>query len=174
VFVVNRSRLRSPQVWRNCRKRTAFSDEDAMDAAALGTGQTSTDTFIEGETVAETRIMPSPTLDPYDAIPKHKRHLWRAIEGDKPTHDPTFETLTGPTYVIEPARVLRVWTVVRRARDEQVAAIKAECQRRIHARYPQWKQANMTARGVELQDLWRAVGSWTAAEQAEADTLKAA
>jgi hypothetical protein len=32
----------------------------------------------------------------------------------------------------------------------------------------------MTARGVELQDIWRTVGSWTAAEQAEADALKSA
>lgn len=55
-----------------------------------------------------------------------------------------------------------------------VEAIKAEASRRILVKYPEWKQANMTARAVELQDLWRANGSWTAAETAEHTALLAA
>lgn len=55
-----------------------------------------------------------------------------------------------------------------------VADVKAEARRRILARYADWKQDNMTARGVELLKLRIANGAWTAAEQAEADALKAA
>ena len=69
--------------------------------------------------------------------------------------------------------------IAAREAEEQAAAVtaimvKAEAQRRIYARFPQWRQANLVARGVELQDVWRTVGSWTAGEQAEADALKAA
>jgi len=53
-------------------------------------------------------------------------------------------------------------------------AVKLEARRRIVARYPEWKQANMLARGLELQDIFRRVGAWTAAEQAEAAALDAA
>lgn len=56
----------------------------------------------------------------------------------------------------------------------KIAEAKAEAQKRIFAIYPQWKQANMTARAVELQDIWRDVGEWTAQEQAESTALKAA
>jgi hypothetical protein len=54
------------------------------------------------------------------------------------------------------------------------SAVKTEARRRIVARYPDWKQANMLARGLELQDIFRRVGAWTAAEQAEAAALDAA
>lgn len=52
--------------------------------------------------------------------------------------------------------------------------VKAECRRRILARFPEWKQANMTARGVELQDSWRRNGTLSADEQADADSFAAA
>lgn len=52
--------------------------------------------------------------------------------------------------------------------------VKAEARRRILARYPDWKQTNMVARGVELLDIWRVNGRWTAEEQAERDALDAA
>ena len=58
--------------------------------------------------------------------------------------------------------------------ERRVAAIKADARRRILDRYPDWRQANMTARGVELQDLWRRHGEWTDAEAAEAAALQAA
>jgi hypothetical protein len=122
---------------------------------------------IEGDVVAE---IPSMNLD---NIPEHKRNWWRPIEGEPPAYDPHLETISGPTLVIEPTRVVRTWTVTRRPLDEQKLAVKAEARRRILERYPDWRQTNMVARGVELQDIWRTVGSWTAAEQAEADALKA-
>jgi hypothetical protein len=51
--------------------------------------------------------------------------------------------------------------------------VRTEARRRILSRYPDWKQHNMTMRGVELQDIWRRLGAWTTAEQAEADALRA-
>lgn len=50
--------------------------------------------------------------------------------------------------------------------------IKNEARRRISEKFPEWKQTNMVARGVELQDIWRLNGVWTAQEQAEATALK--
>lgn len=47
------------------------------------------------------------------------------------------------------------------------AATKAEAQRRILAVIPQWKQANLTARGVELNTKVISGGTLTIAEQAE-------
>ena len=52
------------------------------------------------------------------------------------------------------------------------ATIKAEARRRIVARLPEWKQANMIARMTEL--LLVGPAQWTPAEQAEADALRAA
>lgn len=54
------------------------------------------------------------------------------------------------------------------------AMLQEEARRRILARYPDWMQQNMTARGVELQDMWRRNGSWTMEEEAEATALQAA
>jgi hypothetical protein len=52
--------------------------------------------------------------------------------------------------------------------------IKAEAGKRILVRYPQWKQANMTARMVELNKIRADVGSWTAGEQIEVDVIQSA
>jgi hypothetical protein len=55
-----------------------------------------------------------------------------------------------------------------------VEMIKAEAGKRILVRYPQWKQANMTARMVELNKIRASVGSWTAGEQIEVDVIQSA
>jgi hypothetical protein len=52
--------------------------------------------------------------------------------------------------------------------------IKAEARRRILGKYPEWKQANMTARMVELNKIRASVGSWTAGEQIEVDVIQSA
>ena len=54
------------------------------------------------------------------------------------------------------------------------ADIKAEARRRILEQYPEWKQANITARALELQDVWRHAGSWSVEEQVGADAISAA
>jgi hypothetical protein len=55
-----------------------------------------------------------------------------------------------------------------------VEMVKAEAGKRILVRYPQWKQANMTARMVELNKIRASVGSWTAGEQIEVDVIQSA
>lgn len=51
------------------------------------------------------------------------------------------------------------------------AAVKAEARRRILALAPEWKQANLTARAVELVRKGEAV--WTEAETAEVAAIEA-
>jgi len=72
---------------------------------------------------------------------------------------------------VEPSRVVIQYRAEPYPIDRQRQAVKAEARRRILDRFPDWKQTNMTARGVELQDIWRRNGAWTAQEQAEADAL---
>lgn len=55
-----------------------------------------------------------------------------------------------------------------------ISQIKAEASGIILEAFPLWKQSNMIARGVELQDIWRKEGKWSETEQAEADALQAA
>ena len=55
---------------------------------------------------------------------------------------------------------------------QRIAAIKAEAQRRIYAIAPDWKQANATARGLELSDKKHS-GTLTAAEQTEESEIRA-
>lgn len=50
--------------------------------------------------------------------------------------------------------------------------VKDEARRRILSAYPDWKQANMTARGVELVQKLALGQSWTPAETAEAAALQ--
>ncbi|PIR00045.1 MAG: hypothetical protein COV66_08055 [Nitrospinae bacterium CG11_big_fil_rev_8_21_14_0_20_45_15] len=52
--------------------------------------------------------------------------------------------------------------------------IKTEARRRILEKYPEWKQANLTARMVELNKIRASVGSWTAGEQMEVDAIQSA
>lgn len=48
-------------------------------------------------------------------VPPHKRDLWRPVEGEPPTYDPERQTLKGPELIIEPERVVRVFTLEPRA-----------------------------------------------------------
>lgn len=118
-------------------------------------------------------------IDDPSAIPQHK--TWSdgglfvrpVVEGAQPAvrHELAF---IEQQIEIESSRVVISYSEVARSREEQVASVKNEARRRILDRFPDWKQANMTARGVELQDIWRRVGAWTEIEQAEADALTGA
>jgi hypothetical protein len=55
-------------------------------------------------------------------VPEHKRAAWRPVEGDPPSFDLLFYSVTGPVLQIEPTRVLRVWT----AAPRDLATVKAE------------------------------------------------
>ena len=50
--------------------------------------------------------------------------------------------------------------------------IKAEASRRILAKYPDWKQRNLTARGVELLNIKILNGKWSDDEAKEASVLQ--
>lgn len=76
--------------------------------------------------------------------------------------------------IVEQARVVKRTTHAAIAIDSQKMAVKNEARRRILARFPELKQTNMVARGVELQEIWRQSAAWTAEEQAEANALAAA
>lgn len=57
---------------------------------------------------------------------------------------------------------------------EQINTIKAKAGKVITAEIPNWKQANMTARAVELLDKKLAGGTLTTKEKAEETAMKAA
>lgn len=113
------------------------------------------------------------------SIPAHKVAddggplLRPVVEDDTPTFRPELAQLS-TSIVVEKARVLVQHKVVAKPLAVQRVAVKEEARRRILARFPDWKQTNMTARGVDLQDLWRRNAKWTETEQAEADALSAA
>ena len=58
---------------------------------------------IDNDAIAELRELA------LDDVPAHKRAMWRGIEGDQPAFVASLETCTGPSYTIEPTRVLRTW-----------------------------------------------------------------
>lgn len=78
---------------------------------------------IENNQIAEQRDLS------LDQVPEHKRSMWRPIEGEAPPCDHRWQTMTGPTYQIEPTRVLRVWQVTARDLDQ----VKAEHKARVDA-----------------------------------------
>jgi len=117
--------------------------------------------------------------------PAHKAGFLLPIEEDRPTYDPVSEYLTGPVETIEANRVLRQWTKHARPTAEMRSMVKEEAGRRIRAIYPDWRQANMTARAAELariqQGLMRdvdcnliAARTLTAEEVAEEQVINAA
>lgn len=44
-------------------------------------------------------------------IPPHKRDFWLPVEGEPPAYDPERQTLKGPVLIVEPSRVVRVFTI---------------------------------------------------------------
>lgn len=109
-----------------------------------------------------------------DDVPGHKRSLWVNVVDDRPVINNLTHNLSGPVIIVEQNQVVRRWSAIPRPHSEVQSTIREEARRRILERYPDWKQTNMVARGVELQDIWRRVGTWTPEEQAEADALKSA
>jgi hypothetical protein len=60
-------------------------------------------------------------------VPEHKRGAWLPFEGEPPVVDLAYYTVSGPSYTIEPTRVLQTWTVTPR----DLATVKAETKVRI-------------------------------------------
>lgn len=105
--------------------------------------------LVIGGAFVETRM-----VDPAN-VPQHKldtdggKMLRPFVAVAEPDHEPTLEAAT-VAVEITPEQVTQVWTVQRRSLEVQHAAVKTECGRRIYTPFPQWKQANLTARTAEL------------------------
>jgi hypothetical protein len=74
--------------------------------------------------------------------------------------------------VVTPEQVERVWTVERKSLAVQQQCVKDECGRRIYTPFPQWRQANYTARATELV-LAKTNGGLTQEESDELTALQA-
>ena len=100
------------------------------------------------------------------------------VETEPPQHVRDLETVAF-TYAVDGDDVVRRWAVTRRPIHEQVAAIKAECQRRIVALTGAVdiinciiKQSNANMRANELNDKRINGGTLTEAEAGEAVALR--
>lgn len=98
-------------------------------------------------------------------VPDHRGETW--YRGREPVEvaelgDPSADDLAPE---VEPLSEEQV-------QSAHVLAVKAEAQRRIIAVYPEWKQRNMTARGLALLRIGEA--NWTPEQASEADALAAA
>lgn len=121
---------------------------------------------IESGAIVERRNMAP------ESIPAHKAAMWRLlVDNGWPSVAPT-KTVTRAE-IIEQDQVRAEYTITTRPEAEIKGMIKEEARRRILDRFPDWKQANMTARGVELLQI-KTARAWTVEEQAEADALTAA
>lgn len=84
------------------------------------------------------------------------------------TKDP-YRKLTGPIYENDGWTITATYTAgyvaIGQIREMRINQVKAEAGSRILRILPDWKQRNLTARAVELQDKGRA--NWTADELAE-------
>lgn len=93
-------------------------------------------------------------VDPAN-VPQHKfdtdggKLLRPLIMAEMPDHEPTLEYCTSELQIV-PEEVEQVWTVTRKPIELQIEAVRTECGRRIYTAFPQWKQANYTARATEL------------------------
>ena len=96
-----------------------------------------------------------------DTFPAPPEYTWYDVSGINPRPEVGWEC-DGGVFRITPPSVPNIYT------------IKSEAFRRIVDEYPDWKQRNMAARGVELQDVWHKSGSWTDAETAEFVQIKSA
>lgn len=76
-------------------------------------------------------------------------HVRPVIEEPRPTFRKELAQLD-TRLTIEPERVVVSHVAVPLTHEGQALAVKTECRRRIIERFPDWKQANMTARSHEL------------------------
>ncbi len=130
---------------------------------------------IDNGTVVEVR-----TDADLSAIPPHKRSRWRVVTGDPPAHNAAVQQLTSLSYEITDNAAVRSWQVTSRSREEQVAAVKTEAQRRIIVRTGATtleqcmvRQLNALMRATELTDKRARGENLTAPEQAEETVLRA-
>jgi len=115
-------------------------------------------------------------VDPSD-VPSHKlrsdggKFLRPVSDPGQPNFNAMLETVA-KTVTVETGQVIVSYSISRRSEDEQRRAVKAEAGRRILERFPEWKQANMTARSVEL--IRKGEQNWTTEEAQEAAAIQSA
>lgn len=68
-----------------------------------------------------------------DAVPEHKRHIWRSVVDQPPAVDIRVSTCAATGWQITDTHATRIYEATARPRHDQIHAIKAECQRRIIA-----------------------------------------
>ncbi|QPJ64580.1 MAG: hypothetical protein G3M78_03885 [Candidatus Nitrohelix vancouverensis] len=82
---------------------------------------------------------------------------------------------TGASYPLDDRRVVN-WlgegNTIAAADGPTPEQVKAEARRRILAAYPEWKQANLTARAVELNKIKAENAGWTTPEQTEINAIQ--
>lgn len=128
--------------------------------------------LVENNEIVKTRDFPS-----LDVVPEHKRAWYRPIVEEKPARS-QLEKLVGPVITIEPDRVVKRWSLVRRPLADQRQQVKDECQRRILVVLAVndvipciLKQLNALMRSVKLTDIKHA-RELTPSEVAEASALE--
>lgn len=107
--------------------------------------------LVEDGQVIEHRLVDPDGVSPHKLASDGGPRLRPFVDVARPNICEAMETATAG-YAIEPALVTRTWDVARRSLPEQIAAVRTECGRRIYDTFPQWKQANFTARAAELID----------------------
>ncbi len=115
-------------------------------------------------------------MDNLSSVPKHKTRsdgglfIRPVVRENMPQDRAELNTIV-EIITVEKDRVHIAYSVSKRVKTDVIGYVKNEARNRILARFPEWKQTNMVARGVDLQDIWRRNGLWTSQEQAEADAL---
>lgn len=130
---------------------------------------------IENGAVVETRA--DITLD---AVPAHKRAAWRTVVDVQPLFEARLESAQPTGWAITETTATRTYDVVRHPLPMQIAAVKAEAQRRITAITGAsdimsclTKQLNAQMRAAELINIKAEGGALTAEQEAEAAALQA-
>lgn len=90
---------------------------------------------------------------------------WGPCYSDEFTHAQFAEKWRGAVACPSKADILSAGVAA--ARPLKIIEVKAEAQRRIYVVLPQWKQANLTARGVELNTKLLMGGTLTQSEKDE-------
>ncbi len=133
--------------------------------------------LVRGGEIVRVQTFPDGEEPPALAVNKG---AWLPIVEETAGFDPATQVQEPVTATIEAERVVMAAPVrdktgdeIEAMRAEKVAAIKAQASQRILALYPAWRQANMTARAIELISL-RMDGDLSEGETAEQDGLRAA
>lgn len=102
------------------------------------------------------------------------RLVERVISNDKPS---AYHRFRGETVKFDGQKCVVEYTYeapsLAEIQARRITEIKMAAGTRILTAFPEYKQSNMLATAVELQNVWRRSGGWTPEQQALADVLDA-